>query len=54
MGDKKVETLCEWKKDEYETQVELLRGIVSHARYVCRKCGRSARKKKYLCKPIEI
>ena len=50
MGDKD-ETLCKWKKGEYEEQFKDLRDIVTKPKYACMKCGRAAKSKKYLCKP---
>jgi lipopolysaccharide biosynthesis regulator YciM len=44
-------TLCKWKKDEFDKRMDALKEIVSKPRYVCRKCGRVADKKKWLCKP---
>ena len=45
------EHLCRLAKREDE---ELIRRIVRDARYVCRKCGRSAHDEAHLCKPVKI
>ena len=41
-------TLCSLDKDEIEDNIDEIAKIVSGARYICRKCARVARKKKYL------
>ena len=43
--------LCKWKKGDVEDDFDELRKIVAKPAYVCRKCGRVADKKKWLCKP---
>jgi lipopolysaccharide biosynthesis regulator YciM len=52
MSEKK---LCKWKKDEYIDDLQKLIKIVKNPKYVCTKCGRVAKKEKWLCetKPIE-
>lgn len=50
----KVRELCKWKRDEYSRQLALLREVVRRPRHVCEKCGRAARKKAWLCKPISL
>ncbi|QUH24385.1 hypothetical protein [Serpentinicella alkaliphila] len=52
---KKDKKLCklvieDYIKDEFDKYKE----IVKEAKYVCRKCGRVARKDKRLCKPEEM
>lgn len=53
MGDK-TKRLCKWKKSEYERELDGLKEIVREPRYVCVKCGRAARAKKRLCKPVPV
>jgi len=50
----KVRELCKWKRDEYSRQLALLREVVRKPRHVCEKCGRAARKKTWLCKPVSL
>ena len=47
--------LCKWTKEEYKDDFEKLVKIVKKPKYVCVKCGRVAKSKKWLCdeKPIE-
>jgi len=51
---KKAKKLCKWKKDEYKKCFDELSEAVSEPRYVCTKCGRAARYKKWLCKPEKL
>jgi hypothetical protein len=46
--------LCKWDKDEIKDNFKELKKIVSEPRYVCRKCGRAAKKEDNLCKPEEL
>lgn len=46
--------LCEWKNGTYLDDIELFKKIVTDFRYACKKCGRVAREKKRLCKPIRL
>lgn len=49
--DKKI---CKWSKSDIEKRFDKLRDIVSEPTHVCANCGRVARKKKLLCKPIGL
>jgi len=46
--------LCKWKKAEFDDRFEALKSIVAQPRYACRRCGRVARSKKWLCKPDRL
>ena len=46
-------TLCDRKRTLNQDATEYAR-LVRKPRYLCLECGRSARKKKYLCKPGRI
>ena len=46
MSDKK---LCKWKKEDYKDEVQKLVKIVKKPKYICTKCGRVAKKEKWLC-----
>ncbi|MEO0413446.1 MAG: hypothetical protein AAF226_00680 [Verrucomicrobiota bacterium] len=48
----KVKTICDWSKKRLERDAELLREITSQPDFFCRKCGRVAKEKRYLCKGI--
>ena len=50
----KARELCKWKRDEYVSQFALLCEVVRKPRHVCEKCGRAARKKAWLCKPVVL
>ncbi len=44
-------TRCKWKKDDIKDDLEALKEVVKDAKYICKKCGRVAKAKGYLCKP---
>ena len=46
--------LCKWSKDEIKDNFKDLKKIVSDPRFICRKCGRVAKKEDWLCKPEEL
>lgn len=48
---KDTKTLCKWDKDEIKDNLKELKKIVAEPRYVCKRCGRAARKEDHLCKP---
>jgi DNA-directed RNA polymerase subunit RPC12/RpoP len=50
----KSKRLCKWKKSDYKEQLGQLRQLVADAKYVCKRCGRSANEKKALCDPAKI
>ena len=45
---KKVKELCKWKKDDISEKFDKLTRIVKDPKFVCKKCGRVADKKKWL------
>lgn len=47
-------TLCCLDKDKIEKHMDDIVEIVSAAKYICRKCARVSKKKKYLCKPAKL
>lgn len=53
MGKKEKE-LCKWEKGTYGDKLSLLLPIVRDPRHACKSCGRVAREKKYLCKPVKL
>ena len=48
---KKEKRLCKWKEDDISKKFDGFITIVSDPKFVCKKCGRVARKKKWLHKP---
>lgn len=53
MGDKN-RTMCEYKKDEIKENLEEIKKLVVPAKFICRKCARTAVKEASLCKPEKI
>ena len=43
-------TLCKWGKKKIEENFKEVTDIVTNSKYICKKCGRTASDKKYLCK----
>ncbi len=43
--------ICKWSKDALAAHLGDLLAEAHAARYVCRKCGRTAARKSLLCKP---
>ena len=48
---KENKPLCKWDKEDIKDNFKELKKIVSEPRFVCRKCGRAAKKEENLCKP---
>lgn len=42
--------LCKWGKKNIQAHFDEVTEIVSNAKFICKKCGRIAGSKKYLCK----
>ncbi len=53
MADK-LKELCKWKSEVYAREFATLVDAVSEPRFVCLKCGRAARRKKWLCRPEKL
>jgi hypothetical protein len=51
---KKEKRLCKWKEDDISKKFEKFITIVSAPKFVCKKCGRVADKKKWLHKPMSL
>ncbi len=51
MGQK---TLCEISGKQFQKNPETIKELVRDARYICRRCFRSAQNKKNLCKPEKL
>jgi hypothetical protein len=47
-------SLCSLEKDDIKDNIEDVVAIVSNAKFICRKCARSARDPKHLCKPVTM
>jgi hypothetical protein len=55
IGMSKDKTLCELKEDGFiEKEFKAYKKLVRNGKYVCRSCGRVARKKGNLCKPVAL
>jgi hypothetical protein len=51
MGQK---TLCELSDKAFQKNPEKIKELVRDADYICKRCFRSARTKKNLCKPEKL
>ena len=51
---KKEKRLCKWKEDDIFDKFDKFITIVSSPKFVCKKCGRVADKKKWLHKPVSL
>ena len=48
-------SLCELEKDGVlADDIKAYKKLVRKGKYVCRRCGRSARKKRNLCRPDKL
>jgi hypothetical protein len=47
----KSKTLCDISDKVFKEDPEIVKGLVRDAEFICRRCFRSAKKKKNLCKP---
>ena len=51
---KKEKMLCKWKEDDINKIFEKFSDIVRNRKWVCKKCGRVADKKKWLHKSASL
>jgi hypothetical protein len=51
---KKNKPMCKWKQDDISENFEEYAAIVINPKFVCKKCGRVADKKKLLHKPAPL
>ena len=56
MGNKEqnMKELCKLKKDELSKNIKKIIKIVKKPKFICEKCARIAKDKKYLCNPIAL
>lgn len=53
MADIKT-SICKLSKSEIQASLDVIAHEVRTARYICRKCGRAAHRKRLLCKPVPM
>ena len=46
--------MCKWKPDAIVKDLKVFKGLVDSPKYVCKKCGRLANRKKSLHKPMAL
>jgi hypothetical protein len=51
---KKEKRMCKWKEDDISEKFDKYLNIVRNPKFVCKKCGRVADKKKWLHKPVSL
>jgi len=51
---KKEKRMCKWKEDDISEKFDKYLNIVRNPKFVCKKCGRVADKKKLLHKPASL
>ncbi|MGD8706739.1 MAG: hypothetical protein PVI84_14620 [Syntrophobacterales bacterium] len=51
---KKVKRLCKWKANDISGKFDKFTKIIREPKFVCKKCGRVADKKKWLHKPASF
>ena len=51
---KKVKRLCKWKEDDISEKSDKYIRIIREPKFLCKKCGRAADKKKWLHKPVSL
>ncbi len=49
-----MKTLCKLKKDELTDDFKQIVKIVINPKFICEKCARVAKEKKYLCSPKKM
>jgi len=50
----KIDYLCELEKKDIKSSLEEIIAIVSKPKFICEKCARVAKSKRYLCSPVKI
>jgi len=54
-GEKmKSKTLCDISDKVFKEDPEMIRVLVRDAEFICKRCFRSAKRKKHLCKPEKL
>ena len=51
---RKEKKLCKWKQTEIRDDMKKLKKLVKKSKYVCEKCGRTAKIDGLLCRPSEL
>jgi len=50
----KSKTLCDISDKLFKENPEMIKELVRNAEFICKRCFRSAKKKKNLCKPEKL
>jgi hypothetical protein len=48
---KKEKTLCKWRREDIEKDLDAVRTMVGKPKVICKRCGRAVAKRKWVCKP---
>jgi hypothetical protein len=51
---KKEKRMCKWKENDISEKFDKYLNIIKNPKFVCKKCGRVANKKKFLHKPASL
>jgi len=51
---KKAKMLCKWNEDDLNEKLDEFIDLIRKPKYICKKCGRVAKKKKWLHQPLPI
>ncbi len=49
-----MKPLCKWGKKKIQAHFDEVAEIISNPKFICKKCGRIAGNKKYLCKGTSL
>jgi len=54
LKDIKIDKMCDLRRKDVEEHIDQLIKEVQSAKFICKKCARTASKKEYLCKSQKI
>jgi DNA-binding transcriptional regulator WhiA len=49
-----MKEICKMKSEDLESSLKEIKKMVNKPKYICSKCLRAAKKKSYVCKPLEL